>query len=142
MDWSGPGKKQTSHSGTKRKSADHVPLANKKVNTKPSPPKPVPPKPVSPPPTLENLVHEVVNYYEKIIQSKETQFDKKYVLLHIHPDKVLASFKITHADEIRKKHTRLVSFINNIFKEVYPNVSSGNKVTKDELRKIIVKHMK
>jgi hypothetical protein len=137
MDWSGPEKRQTSHSGQKHKSE---PASNSNSNKK-SNNKPTPPKPVSPPPTLATLVHEVVNYYENIIQGKETQFDKKYVLLHIHPDKVLARFKIIHADEIRK-NTSLLSFINNVFKEVYPKVSSGTKITKDELYKIVVKHMK
>jgi len=142
MSWSGPEKHQTqpkpgnSHEQRpKPRSTPDQPKPTVHPKPKPTPP----PKPVSPPPSHASLVHGVIMYYDNILTNiSKPDYDKKFVLLHIHPDKVVAFFK-KDADYIKKARP-IMEFIESIWKEAFPIVKNMN-ITKDRLRKIIMKHL-
>lgn len=148
MEWSKPKTKSKtkSVSMSKSKSKTKTKKEHSEPKSKPAAASAAPAAPeadvkASKAPSGKTVAIEVIGHYEKIMKDPKTEFDKKYILLHIHPDKVNGAFSGERADLIRK-NAQLVTFINDVFKQVYEIVKDGKTtITKEKLYTIINKLM-
>lgn len=117
------------HHAPPPKAAHHAPppKAAPRAHAPPPPPKS---------PLHADLVQGVLSYYNNIYNNPKTEYSRKKLLLHVHPDKVSAHFK-KDSDYI-KKNAKIMEFINSVFVKI----NGKPEITKKGFHDIIADNLK